>query len=66
MLADFGAGHSSAHAEQRGEARAMEVGELAFQVDLAAAAIAVVALLYSIRTGVRQRRHGAGDAAPAA
>jgi hypothetical protein len=34
----------------------MELGGLAFQVDLAAAAIAVVALLYSVRAGVRQRR----------
>jgi len=34
----------------------MKLGELAFQVDLAAAAIAVVALLFSIWTGRRQRR----------
>jgi hypothetical protein len=34
----------------------MVLGELAFQVDLAAAAIAVVALLYSVRAGARQRR----------
>ena len=34
----------------------MELGEVAFQVDLAAALIAVVALVYSIRSGARQRR----------
>jgi len=34
----------------------MEFGELAFQVDLAAAAIAIVALVYSVRSGARQRR----------
>jgi hypothetical protein len=34
----------------------MMLGGLAFQVDLAAAAIAVVALLYSVWTGRRQRR----------
>jgi hypothetical protein len=36
----------------------MKLGsELALQVDLAAAAIAVMALLFSIRAGRRQRRH---------
>jgi hypothetical protein len=34
----------------------MRLGELAFQVDLAAAAIAIVALLFSIWTGRRQQR----------
>jgi hypothetical protein len=34
----------------------MDLGELTFQVDLAAALIAVVALVYSIRSGARQRR----------
>ena len=36
----------------------MKLGsELALQVDLAAAVIAVLALLFSIRAGMRQRRH---------
>jgi hypothetical protein len=34
----------------------MKLGELALQVDLAAAAIAIVALLFSLWTGRRQRR----------
>jgi hypothetical protein len=34
----------------------VELGEVAFQVDLAAALTAVVALAYSIRSGARQRR----------
>ena len=33
----------------------MELGAVAFQVDLAAALIAVVALVYSIRSGARRR-----------
>ena len=36
----------------------MKLGsELALQIDLAAAVIAVLALLFSIRAGMRQRRH---------
>jgi hypothetical protein len=34
----------------------MKMGELAFQIDLAAAAIAVLALVFSLRAGARQRR----------
>jgi hypothetical protein len=34
----------------------MDLGEVAFQVDLAAALIAVVAFVCSIRSGARRRR----------